>query len=76
MAGKAEEYITPDSHVTNNVVEGYHGIVLAYRNKRIDLAATHYVCKTNMSIPHKVNSHPCLQVVLNSFKFGTFEKFF
>lgn len=33
--------------------EGYHGIALVYRSKRIDLGSIHYKCKTNMSIPHK-----------------------
>ena len=56
MAAKADEYVTSDGHMTNNVVEGYHNIVLTYRDKRIDLAATHYECKTNMFIPHKVTN--------------------
>ena len=54
MATRPEEYITLDGRVTNNVPEGYHGIALMYRNKRIDLGSVHYKCKTNMSIPHKV----------------------
>ena len=54
MATRPEEYITLDGRVTNNIPEGYHGIALMYRNKRIDLGSVHYKCKTNMSIPHKV----------------------
>ena len=53
MATRPEEYITLDGRVTNNIPEGYHGIALMYRNKRIDLGSVHYKCKTNMSIPHK-----------------------
>lgn len=55
MASRPEEYITLDGRVTNNIPEGYHGIALVYRNKRIDLGSIHYKCKTNMSIPHKVD---------------------
>ena len=57
MATRPEEYITLDGRVTNNIPEGYHGIALMYRNKRIDLASVHYKCKTNMSIPHKVTNN-------------------
>ena len=54
MATRPEEYITLEGPNTNNIPEGYHGIALAYRGKRIDLGSVHYQCKTNMSIPHKV----------------------
>lgn len=54
MATRPEEYITLDGRITTNIPEGYHGIALAYRGKRIDLGSLHYQCKTNMSIPHKV----------------------
>ena len=54
MATRPEEYITLEGRITNNIPEGYHGIALAYRGKRIDLGSVHYQCKTNMSIPHKV----------------------
>ena len=57
MATIPEEYITLDGRVTNNIPEGYHGIALMYRNKRIDLGSVHYKCKTNMSIPHKVTNN-------------------
>lgn len=56
MATKADEYISTDGRQTNNTPEGYHGIALSYRDKRIDLGSTHYQCKTNMSIRHKVSS--------------------
>lgn len=52
---KADEYISTDGMQTNNTSEGYHGIALSYRDKRIDLGSIHYQCKTNMSIPHKVS---------------------
>ena len=55
MATKADEYISADGRQTNNTPEGYHGIALSYRDKRIDLGSTHYQCKTNMSIPHKAS---------------------
>ncbi|CAH3162441.1 unnamed protein product [Porites lobata] len=54
MATRPDEYITLDGRVTNNIPEGYHEIVLMYRNKRIDLRSVHYKCKANMSIPHKM----------------------
>ena len=56
MATKADEYISTDVRQTNNTPEGYHGIALSYRDKRIDLGSMHYQCKTNMPIPHKVSS--------------------
>ncbi|KAK3746103.1 hypothetical protein QZH41_015520 [Actinostola sp. cb2023] len=54
MASRAEEYVTLDGQMTTNTTEGYHSIALIYRDKRIDLGSIHYTCKTNMSIPHKV----------------------
>ena len=54
MAARPQEYISLEGRVTDNIPEGYHGIALAYRGKRIDLGSVHYQCKTNMSIPHKV----------------------
>lgn len=54
MATRPEEYIFLDGRITINIPEGYHGIALAYRGKRIDLGSLHYQCKTNMSIPHKI----------------------
>lgn len=55
MADRPHEYVSKDGKFTNNVPEGYHGIALAYRDKRIDLGAEHYSCKTNMSVLHKVH---------------------
>ena len=40
--------------MTTNTVEGFHGLALMYRDKRTDLEHTHYVCKTNMAVCHKV----------------------
>ena len=53
MADKPQEYITPTSKVTTNAVEGFHGLALKYRGKRIDLGHAHYCCKTNMAVCHK-----------------------
>ena len=55
MATKGDEYISTDGRQTNNTPEGYHGIALSYKDETIDLGSTHYQCKTNMSIPHKVS---------------------
>ena len=52
MAARADEYVTTEEKETTNTPEGYHGIALTYRDKRIDLGARHYQCKTNMSLPH------------------------
>ena len=35
MAGKPQEYITAAGKVTTNAVEGFHGLALKYRGKRI-----------------------------------------
>ena len=43
--------------LTTNTVEGFHGPALVYRDKRTDLGHTHYVCKTNMAICHKVKKN-------------------
>ena len=53
MAGKPQEYITTTGKVTTNAVEGFHGLALKDRGKRIDLFTTHYCCKTNMVVCHK-----------------------
>ena len=53
MAGRPQEYVTPNGKVTTNSVEGFHGLALKYRSKRIDLKHAHYCCKTNMVICHK-----------------------
>ena len=53
MADKPQEYITPTGKVTTNSVEGFRGLALKYRGKRIDLGTGHYCCKTNMAVCHK-----------------------
>ena len=53
LAGKPQEYITTTGKVTTNAVEGFHGLALKYRGKRIDFLTTHYCCKTNMAVCHK-----------------------
>lgn len=53
MADRPQEYITAAGKVTTNAVEGFHGLALKYRGKRIDLLSTHYCCKTNMAVCHK-----------------------
>ena len=53
MSDKPQEYITTAGKVTTNAVEGFHGLALKYRGKRIDLLTTHYCCKTNMAVCHK-----------------------
>ena len=53
MADRPQEYVTPNGKVTTNSIEGFHGMALKYRSKRIDLKHAHYCCKTNMAICHK-----------------------
>ena len=53
MAEKPQEYITTTGKVTTDAVEGFHGLALKYRGKRIDILSTHYCCKTNMAVCHK-----------------------
>lgn len=55
MAKKPQDYVTPSGRQTTNAVEGFHGLSLMYRDKRTDLGHTHYVCKSNMGICHKVH---------------------
>ena len=50
MANRPQDYVTPNGRMTTNTVEGFHGLVLMYRGKQIDLEQTHYTCKTNMAI--------------------------
>ena len=55
MASRPQDYISNQGRTTTNVVEGFHaGLALIYRDKRTDLGSSHYKCKTNMSICHKV----------------------
>ena len=53
MVAKPQDYTTPSGKVTTNVVEGFHGLALKYRGKRIDLWHMHYCCKTNMAMCYK-----------------------
>ena len=48
--------VSDRGRLTTNSVEGFHGLALVYRDKRTDLCHTHYVCKTNMAICHKVGN--------------------
>lgn len=54
MSERPQDYISTRGRTTTNAVEGLHGLALMYRDKRTDLGAAHYVCKTNMCICHKV----------------------
>lgn len=62
MASRPQDYVSARGRLTTNAVEGFHGLALMYRDKRTDLGHTHYVCKTNMAICHKVNKLEALQV--------------
>ena len=54
MAACPQDYVSLGGRMTTNTVEGFHGLALMYRDKRTDLEHTHYVCKTNMAVCHKV----------------------
>ena len=54
MAARPQDYVPLGGRMTTNTVEGFHGLALMYRDKRTDLGHTHYVCKTNMAVCHKV----------------------
>ena len=53
MAGRPQDYVSDHGRLTTNTVEDFHGVAL-YRDKRTDLGHTHYTCKTNVAIYHKV----------------------
>ena len=55
MAAHPQDYMSDHGRLTTNTVEGFHGLALVYRDKRTDLGHTHYICKINMAICHKVN---------------------
>ena len=57
MAARPQDYVSLGGRMTTNTVEGFHGLALMYRDKRTDLGHTHYVCKTNMAICHKVRCY-------------------
>ena len=54
MATRPQDYVSDLGRLTTNTVEGFHGLALLYRDKKTDLMHTHYVCKTNMAVCHKV----------------------
>ena len=54
MAARPQDYVSDHGRLTTNTVEGFHGLALVYRDKRTDLGHTHYTCKTNMAVCHKV----------------------
>ena len=43
--------------MTTNSIEGFHGLALKYHEKKVDLHHSHYTCKTNMAIWHKVMAY-------------------
>ncbi len=49
-----QDCVSDHGRLTTNTVEGFHGLALMYRGKRTNLWHTHYVCKTNEAICHKV----------------------
>ena len=49
MSERPQEYVTSKGKLTTNSIEGFHGLALKYRNKKVDLNTIHYCCKTNMS---------------------------
>ena len=63
MAARPQDYVSLGGRMTRNSVEGFHGLALMYRDKRTDLGHTHYVCKTNIAICHKVRE--CDDLVRN-----------
>ena len=62
IAKRPQDYISNRGRTTTNTVEGYHGLALMYRDKRTDLGSYHYMCKTNMSICHKVTHNIKVQL--------------
>lgn len=69
MASYPQDYVSGRGRLTTNAVEGFHGLALLYRNKKTDLGHTHYTCKTNMSICHKVII-AFLSKVFDAYYFG------
>ena len=37
MADRPQEHVTPNNKVTTNYIEGFHGLVLKYHSKCMDL---------------------------------------
>ena len=67
MSAHPQHYVSDHGRLTTNTVEGFHGLALVYRDKRTDLCHTHYTCKTNMAICHKVIGNIGLAVISNDF---------
>ena len=44
-------YVSDNGRLTTN---SFHGLALFFHDKQTDLGHTHYMCKTNMAICHKV----------------------
>ena len=74
MAKKPHEYIIPEGRCTTNSIEGFHGLALKYRGKRVDLHHNHCTCKTNMAICHKVIV-PYSGKILRTINFPVLEDF-
>lgn len=64
MSARPQDYVSEHGRLTTNSVEGFHGMALVYRDKRTDLGHTHYTCKTNMAICHKVRITVCTNTLL------------
>ena len=54
---RPQDYVTQQGRQTTNVVEGYHGLALMYRDKKTDLGHHHYTSNTDMATCHKVSIH-------------------
>ena len=57
MANISQDYIIPSGCMTTNAVEGFHVLAFMYWGKVTDLEHTHYTCKKDMAVCHKVLSH-------------------
>ena len=71
MAARPQDYVSDRGRLTTNSVEGFHGLALLYRGKRTDLGHTHYVCKTNMAICHKVNNYVYKTTIIISMTYNS-----
>ena len=63
---RPQDYVTPRGHITTNAMEGFHGLALMYRGKQTDLEHTHYTCKTDMVVCHKVDV--CTNIIVSQQK--------
>ena len=60
ISSHPQEYVTAEGQVATKSIEAFYGLALIYYGMRIDLHHTHYTCKTNMAICHKVFSYTVL----------------